>query len=118
MTANSTHEPSDLDVQVIQGGAPKLFIYRADAGELERLTKGSNPLPLTVAGLGIGAFFSLLPTVGSSLANLGKSFSETDLIYTFIDGVSFIVGVFAAIYAFTTTSDAKKALKTIKARAE
>jgi hypothetical protein len=118
MTANTAHSPSDNDVQIIQGYAPTIYIYRVDAGELQRLTNASNPMPLAISGVAIGAFFSLLPTVVSGLANLGSaSFRGSDLIYTVVDVVALVVGLIAGAFARKNDIAVKAVLADIERRA-
>ncbi|WP_132392829.1 hypothetical protein [Novosphingobium sp. PhB165] len=118
MAANTAHSPSDIDVQIIQGEAPTIYIYRVDAGELERLTNASNPIPLAICGIGIGAFFSLLPTVVGGLGNLGTtSFGKSDLAYTIAIVIALLVGVIAGTIALKNDSVVKAVLADIKRRA-
>jgi hypothetical protein len=119
MVANTTHTPSELDVQIIQGEAPTIYIYRVDAGELQKLTSDSNPLPLGFAGVAIGAFFSLLPTVNEGMSKLGTAdFKSSDFVYALIDLIALFIGIALGALAIRNARSVKSILEKIKRRAE
>lgn len=118
MTANTTHNPSVLDVQIIQGEAPTIYIYRVDAGELQQLTNASSPLPLAIFGIAIGAFFSLLPSVADGLTKFGtESYEKSDLIYALLDVLALFVGIVAGVFAVRNAHSVRTILAAIKSRA-
>jgi len=114
---NFARIPGGTDVKIIQGAPPTFTVHQVSTEELNRLKNSSSPWPLALAGIFIGALFSLLPSTIDALHKVGTAnFDVAALLWCLLDGGAFLLSIISGFVAVRDRRQVNAILKQIEGR--
>lgn len=104
-------------IRLVETSPTEIIFHRIEDHQLEQLTNISRPLTLAVSGAAVGAFFSLLPSAIDALGKVGTAqLNRSGMAYCLIDALALLAAVIFGYSAAKGEVEAKKTVKTIRAR--